>query len=71
MKGALRMVPAGEAFDFWFPLLAVGKGLSSWAEKHSDSCSFWTFLSFKGGQRDLPGQENKSIYEISGSNLKY
>lgn len=63
------MVPAEDAFDFGIPRLAGGKGLPSWAEKHGDSCSFWTFLSFKGGQGDLPGQENKK-YEIEESRLR-
>lgn len=58
------MVPAEEAFDFCIPRLAGGKGLPSWAEKHGDSCSFWTFLSFKGGQGDLPGQGNKRLWDF-------
>lgn len=73
MKGRLGTVPAEDAFDFWIPRLAGGKGLPSWAEKHGDSCSFWTFLSFKGGQGDLPGQENKKIFKRSqdlGSDTK-
>lgn len=58
------MVPAEDAFDFCIPRLAGGKGLPSWAEKHGDSCSFWTFLSLKGGQGDLPGQENKRLWDL-------